>query len=97
MVELAGKDAVIVMGGDSSMNELFVQPDVASLADLRGRTGFAEREYPQAEYLARALAAAQATQLDPAERAALDGAAIGARLREARLAALQRLHAMRPQ
>jgi ABC-type nitrate/sulfonate/bicarbonate transport system substrate-binding protein len=38
MVELAGKDAVIVMGGDSSMNELFVQGYVASVADLRGRT-----------------------------------------------------------
>lgn len=38
MVELAGKDAVIVMGGDSSMNELFVQSHVASAADLRGRT-----------------------------------------------------------
>lgn len=38
MVELAGRDAVIVMGGDSSMNELFVQGHVASVADLRGRT-----------------------------------------------------------
>ena len=38
MVELAGKDAVIVMGGDSSMNELFVQAHVTSVADLRGRT-----------------------------------------------------------
>jgi ABC-type nitrate/sulfonate/bicarbonate transport system substrate-binding protein len=38
MVELAGKDVVIVTGGDSSMNELFVQPDVRSYADLRGQT-----------------------------------------------------------
>jgi len=38
MVELAGQDVVIVSGGDSSMNELFVQPDVASYADLRGHT-----------------------------------------------------------
>src|SRR5947207_7408766 len=38
MVELAKKDVVIVTGGDSSMNELFVQPDVASLRDLRGQT-----------------------------------------------------------
>ena len=38
MVELAGKDAVIVMGGDSSMNEVFVQGYIASAADLRGRT-----------------------------------------------------------
>ena len=38
MVELARHDVVIVTGGDSSMNELFVQPDVASYADLKGHT-----------------------------------------------------------
>src|SRR5439155_26026711 len=38
MVELAKEDVVIVTGGDSSMNELSVQPDVRSYADLRGHT-----------------------------------------------------------
>jgi len=38
MVELAGHDVVIVTGGDSSMNEFFVQPDIASYADLKGHT-----------------------------------------------------------
>ena len=38
MVELARKDVVIVTGGDSSMNELIVQPEVASLAQLKGQT-----------------------------------------------------------
>jgi ABC-type nitrate/sulfonate/bicarbonate transport system substrate-binding protein len=38
MVELARQDVVIVTGGDSSMNELFVQPDIARYADLRGHT-----------------------------------------------------------
>lgn len=38
MVENAGKDVVIVAGGDDGMNELFVQPGVASLADLRGQS-----------------------------------------------------------
>ena len=38
MVELAHEDVVIVAGGDSSMNELFVQPDVRSYADLKGHT-----------------------------------------------------------
>jgi ABC-type nitrate/sulfonate/bicarbonate transport system substrate-binding protein len=38
MVELAGHDVVIVSGGDSSMNEFFVQPDIASYADLKGHT-----------------------------------------------------------
>jgi ABC-type nitrate/sulfonate/bicarbonate transport system substrate-binding protein len=38
MVEMAKHDVVIVTGGDSSMNEFFVQPDVRTFADLRGRT-----------------------------------------------------------
>src|SRR5260221_3047778 len=38
MVERAKKDVVIVSGGDSSMNEFFVQPEVRSVADLKGRT-----------------------------------------------------------
>jgi ABC-type nitrate/sulfonate/bicarbonate transport system substrate-binding protein len=38
MVELAHEDVIIVAGGDSSMNELFVQPDVKSYADLKGHT-----------------------------------------------------------
>src|SRR6266849_3500034 len=38
MVELARHDVVIVTGGDSSMNEFFVQPDVGSFADLKGHT-----------------------------------------------------------
>jgi ABC-type nitrate/sulfonate/bicarbonate transport system substrate-binding protein len=37
MVELAKQDVVIVTGGDSSMNELFVQPDIASVRDLKGQ------------------------------------------------------------
>jgi ABC-type nitrate/sulfonate/bicarbonate transport system substrate-binding protein len=37
MIEVAKQDVVIVSGGDSGMNEFFVQADVKSLADLRGR------------------------------------------------------------
>jgi ABC-type nitrate/sulfonate/bicarbonate transport system substrate-binding protein len=37
MVEAAGKDVVIVSGGDSGMNEFFVQAYVRSFADMRGR------------------------------------------------------------
>jgi murein DD-endopeptidase MepM/ murein hydrolase activator NlpD len=37
MVETAGQDVVIVTGGDSGMNEFFVQPYIRSFADLRGR------------------------------------------------------------
>jgi ABC-type nitrate/sulfonate/bicarbonate transport system substrate-binding protein len=38
MVELAREDVVIVTGGDSSMNELMVQPDIGTVADLKGHT-----------------------------------------------------------
>lgn len=37
MVEVANQDVIIVTGGDSGMNEFFVQPYVRSFADLRGR------------------------------------------------------------
>jgi ABC-type nitrate/sulfonate/bicarbonate transport system substrate-binding protein len=38
MVELAKADAAIVIGGDSSFQELFVSPEIASYADIRGKT-----------------------------------------------------------
>ena len=38
MVEDMKVDAVIVAGGDNGFNRLFVQPEIATLADLRGRT-----------------------------------------------------------
>jgi ABC-type nitrate/sulfonate/bicarbonate transport system substrate-binding protein len=37
MVEVAKQDVVIVLGGDSGMNEFFVQSEVKSFADMRGR------------------------------------------------------------
>lgn len=38
MVEMAKVDTAIVIGGDNGLNRLFEQPDVKSIADLRGRT-----------------------------------------------------------
>ena len=38
MIEVGKQDVVIVTGGDSGMNEFFVQPEIKSFADLRGRT-----------------------------------------------------------
>jgi ABC-type nitrate/sulfonate/bicarbonate transport system substrate-binding protein len=38
MIDVAQQDVVIVMGGDSGMNELIVQPDIKTVADLRGRS-----------------------------------------------------------
>lgn len=37
MVDPGGKDVIIVMGGDSSMNKFFVQPEIRSIADVRGK------------------------------------------------------------
>jgi ABC-type nitrate/sulfonate/bicarbonate transport system substrate-binding protein len=38
MVELAKADAVIVTGGDNGFNRIMAQPEIKSLADLRGKT-----------------------------------------------------------
>jgi len=38
MVERGKHDVVLVTGGDSSLNEFIAQPDVRSVADLKGRT-----------------------------------------------------------
>jgi NitT/TauT family transport system substrate-binding protein len=38
LVELAKADAVIVMGGEGSQNELIAQPEIKSIKDLRGKT-----------------------------------------------------------
>jgi ABC-type nitrate/sulfonate/bicarbonate transport system substrate-binding protein len=38
MVDSAGADVVIVMGAESSENEIIAQPGTKSIADLRGRT-----------------------------------------------------------
>jgi ABC-type nitrate/sulfonate/bicarbonate transport system substrate-binding protein len=36
MKDVEGLDAVVIMGGDSGMNELFVQPHIHTIEDLRG-------------------------------------------------------------
>ncbi len=69
---------------------------LACIADARGRTGFETADYPQADFLAKALDSARQVTLDPTERSQLDGASIGRRLAELRLAALTRLCAERP-
>lgn len=38
MVEVAKDDVIIVMGGDSGMNEFMVRPEIASFADIRGKS-----------------------------------------------------------
>ena len=38
MIEVAKKDAVIVSGGDSGMNDFIVQADIKSFGDMKGKT-----------------------------------------------------------
>jgi len=38
MAEMAGADVAIVIGGEGTLNELIVQPEIHSISDLRGRT-----------------------------------------------------------
>lgn len=38
MIEKSEADVIVVMGGEGSTNELFAQPDIHSIADLRGHT-----------------------------------------------------------
>src|SRR5262245_46453714 len=59
----------------------FEQFVLACEADARGRKGMENREYPQAEYLRRARAAAAGVTLQPAEREGLDGQQIAEKLR----------------
>jgi tRNA nucleotidyltransferase (CCA-adding enzyme) len=73
--------------------ERFAEFLLACEADLRGRAGLEEREYPQAQRLAAARSAAAAVVLAPEERAGLAGPAIGERLRERRVAAIRGLAA----
>jgi tRNA nucleotidyltransferase (CCA-adding enzyme) len=62
---------------------------LACEADSRGRTGFEDRAYPQADYLRGALAAAAAIETSDLTRGAFDGKAIGKAISERRLAALR--------
>ena len=61
---------------------------LACECDARGRTGLADRHYPQPDYLRGALAAAQAVSVQDIIASGLTGEAIGKALREQRLQAL---------
>jgi tRNA nucleotidyltransferase (CCA-adding enzyme) len=68
--------------------ERFEQLLLACEADHRGRTGYEDRPYPQAERLRAAHAAIAAIDTRAVIGGLRDGEAIKQRLREARLAAL---------
>ncbi|MEP7041559.1 MAG: multifunctional CCA addition/repair protein [Dokdonella sp.] len=62
---------------------------LACAADKRGRLGFAEAAYPQADYLRAAHAAASAIDAAPFVAQGLVGTAIGAAIREARVQVIE--------
>ncbi len=66
---------------------------LACMADMRGRTGFESRPYPQADLLREAQAAAANAAVDTKAFAGLNGAEIGERVRAARLAAIEQVKA----
>jgi tRNA nucleotidyltransferase (CCA-adding enzyme) len=70
--------------------ELFL---LACEADARGRTGFEDRPYPQAEWLKQARRAAVEVDSRPLLEQQLKGPAFGQALRCARIAAVRRLRA----
>jgi tRNA nucleotidyltransferase (CCA-adding enzyme) len=57
-------------------------------ADLRGRTGFEQADYPQADYLQQLAQAARAVNVRDIVASGIQGAAIGAALQQARLDAI---------
>jgi tRNA nucleotidyltransferase (CCA-adding enzyme) len=68
--------------------ERFREFVVACEADFRGRTGWENKPYPEAELLNSALDAASAAALDADERAGLTGEEIGAALKRKRQSAI---------
>ncbi|MNG40937.1 Multifunctional CCA protein [compost metagenome] len=57
--------------------------------DARGRKGLEQRQYPQADYLRGAAAAARAVQVQPLVQQGLTGQALGEALKGERLKALK--------
>lgn len=76
--------------------ERFAQYLLTCEADARGRTGLEDRDYPQAGYLERALAAAQSVTTEALLAQGLTGAKLGNALREARITAVTALPRSRP-
>ncbi len=66
----------------------------ACLADVRGRTGFEDRDYPQADYLARLGARLREADFTALRDRGLEGKALGDAIRAERLALLERERAL---
>ncbi len=89
-LELRPGTVVKLLDGTDALRrpERFEEFLTACEADLRGRKGFADRTYPQAEYLRTALAAARRVDAGALARACEDPSAIGDTIRAARCEAV---------
>jgi len=67
----------------------------ACVADARGRPGFEQTPYPQADYLRTALATALGVSVEPLLQRGLRGAALGEALRRQRIRAIRAVHPCR--
>lgn len=90
-LELRGKTLLKLLTATDALR----RPDrfeaflAACEADARGRLGLEDRDYPQADYLRRALAAAQSVTAGQFADRALTGKALGQAINDARSAALE--------
>ena len=71
--------------------ERFDQFLIACLADIRGRKGFEQCDYPQAEFMQRALQAAKNIDMQPIKEMELKGEAMAQAIRKARTSAIAKL------
>jgi tRNA nucleotidyltransferase (CCA-adding enzyme) len=69
--------------------ERFRELLLACEADARGRLGLEDREYPQPEFLRRALDAASSVSLSDEDRSEFSGPALGQRMHDKRVQAVK--------
>jgi len=63
--QMTGKPSVILMGGDSSMNQLIVQPEIKTAADMRGKVLIVDA--PNTAYALQAMKALSLAGVKPGE------------------------------
>lgn len=62
---MTGQPSIILMGGDSSMNQLMAQPEITSISDLRGKTLIVDA--PNTAYALQAMKALEIAGIKPGE------------------------------
>jgi len=92
-MELRGKTVLKLLNKTGALRspERFDAFLLACEADARGRLGFEEREYPQADYLREALSIAQTVTAEAFTQAGLEGKAVGEAMNAQRVKSLDAL------